>query len=400
MSNRIPLRWVVIGIFVISSALNYLDRQILTQLAPILKAEFHLTNRDFGFVISAFSIVYAASAPLAGLFIDRVGLTRGISFAVGFWSFSGLTTGLVTGFGGLLGTRAALGLFEAAAVPAVSKAIRQYLKPHERAVGQATSQLGISVGAVLAPPLATWLALVYGWRSAFVVTGLLGLLWIPLWRYVSAKVPPPPEPSGSTSEGVGEILRDPRLWGFVAANALGMTAYTLWSNWTTIYLIQVFNLRLIDTAWLAGFPPLVAPIGGFLGGWLSMWLIRRGSEPLTARRRACLIAACAMLLTAAVPFMPSALLATIAIGISFLFASAFSVNIYAMPLDAFSMRRAAFSVSLLTGAYGAMQTVISPVIGGMVDKYGFRPVCLLVAVAPLLAVGILKVTARPVARKH
>ncbi len=100
------------------------------------------------------------------------------------------------------------------------------------------------------------------------------------------------------------------------------------------------------------------------------------------------------------PLMPSALLATIAIGISFLFASAFSVNIYAMPLDAFSMRRAAFGVSLLTGAYGAMQTVISPVIGGMVDKYGFRPVCLLVAVAPLLAVGILTATARPVVRKH
>lgn len=397
---KIPLRWVVIGIFVLSSALNYLDRQILTQLAPILKAEFHLTNRDFGFVLSAFSIIYAVSAPLAGLFIDRVGLTRGISFAVGMWSLSGISTGLVTGYAGLLGTRAALGLFEAGAVPAVGKAIRQYLKPQERAVGQATSQLGISVGAVLAPPLATWLALSYGWRSAFVVTGALGLLWIPLWRYVSAKVPAPEEPTGSISEGVGEILRDPRLWGFVAANALGMMAYTLWSNWTTIYLIQVFNLRLVDTAWLAGFPPLVAPIGGFLGGWLSMWLIRRGSEPLTARRRACLVSACAMLLTAAVPLMPSALLATIAIGISFLFASAFSVNIYAMPLDAFSMRRAAFSVSMLTGAYGAMQTVISPVIGGMVDKYGFRPVCLLVAVAPLLAVGILTVTARPVARKQ
>jgi MFS transporter, ACS family, hexuronate transporter len=395
MPSRIPVRWLVMGVFVLSSALNYLDRQVLTQLAPLLKAEFHLTNRDFGFILSAFSIIYAVAAPCAGLFIDRVGLNRGISIAVGMWSLSGIATGLATSFPALLWTRASLGLFEAGGVPAVGKAIRQYLLPHERAVGQATSQLGICVGAVLAPPLATFLAMRYGWRSAFVVTGVLGLLWIPLWRFVSGRVPAAAVASDTAGESVREILHDPRLWGFVFANALGMTAYTLWTNWTTIYLMQEHGLKLSQTAWLAGFPPLVAPIGGFLGGWISMRLIRQGSAPLAARFRACLLSAIAMLITAAVPLMPTAGAATFAIGLSFLFASAFSVNIYAMPLDAFSLKRAAFGVSMLTGAYGAMQTVISPVIGQMVDSFGFRPVCLMAAVLPLGGVAILKLTERP-----
>jgi hypothetical protein len=116
--------------------------------------------------------------------------------------------------------------------------------------------------------------------------------------------------------------------------------------------------------------------------------------PLAARRRACLAATIGALVTAAAPMMPGPALATVAAGASFFFVSAFSVNIYAMPLDAFSAGRAAFGVSMLTGAYGAMQTVISPLIGRMVDQYGFRPVCWASAVLPLTAVAILKLTDR------
>jgi ACS family hexuronate transporter-like MFS transporter len=395
MARRLPIRWVVVGVFVLSSALNYLDRQVLTQLAPLLKSDFQLSNRDFGFVLSAFSVIYAAAAPLAGFFIDRVGLNRGVSLAVGLWSLSGIATGFANGFTGLLATRTGLGLFQAGGVPAVGKAIRQYLLPGERALGQAAGQLGISAGAVLAPPLATWLALHYGWRWAFWLTGLVGFLWIPLWLRASRLAPVQPEPPLASRERVSELLGSPRLWGFVFANALGMVPYTLWTNWTTIYLVQAHGLKLADTAWLAGFPPFAAPFGGFLGGWLSLRLIRQGWEPLAARRRACLLTAFAILLTAAVPLMPAATLATFAIGASLFFSSAFNVNVYAMPLDAFSGARAAFGISMLTGAYGAMQTVISPLIGDLVDRYGFQPVCLAAAVLPLASFAVLRLTDRP-----
>jgi len=385
-----PARWVVMGVFVLSSALNYLDRQILAQLAPVLKAEFGLTNRDFGAVLSAFSLVYAAASPLAGVMIDRLGLNRGISIVVGCWSLAGMVTGLANGFASLLASRAALGLFQAGGVPAAGKAIRSYLLPEERAVGQAASQLGLSLGAALAPPLATALALRFGWRSAFFGAGVLGLLWIPLWWCVSRGAPAQAGIVRGPATFPHDVLQDRRLWVFAAANVLGMTVYTLWTNWTTLYLVQVHHMLLGDTAWLAGVPPLMAPLGGFLGGWMSMRLIQRGMAPLAARYRACLLSAAAMLVTALVPAMPAPAAAVLAIGVSFLFAAAFSVNMYAMPLDAFPPERAAFGVSILTGAYGAMQTVFSPLIGAMVDRFGFGSVCLVLAWLPLAGVLILR----------
>src|SRR5665811_1800062 len=138
----------------------------------------------YGWIGSAFSLTYAASAPFAGWLIDRIGLNRAITFAVGLWSGAGIATGLTIGLGELVGCRAVLGAAEAAGIPAAGKAIHQYLRPGERALGNAVNQAGVSLGSVVAPLLATWLALRSGWRHAFVVTGVLGLAWIPLWLWV------------------------------------------------------------------------------------------------------------------------------------------------------------------------------------------------------------------------
>jgi len=123
------LRWVVLGVFVVSSALNYLDRQLLPALAPGLRGELGLSNADYGLVLAAFSITYAISAPLAGLFIDRVGLNLGISLAVGLWSMAGIATGFARGLTGLFVCRAMLGMAQAGGIPAAGKAIAKYLRP-------------------------------------------------------------------------------------------------------------------------------------------------------------------------------------------------------------------------------------------------------------------------------
>lgn len=390
MRSLVPLRWVVLGVFVISSALNYLDRQILAALAPVIKSEFQLTNADFGLILSAFSITYAVAAPLAGLLIDRIGLDRGISLSVAAWSLAGMATGVVKGLGGLLGCRAALGLAEAAGVPATGKAIVTFLGPEERAVGHALGQVGLSVGAMLAPPVAVWLAMRHGWRSAFLVTGLAGLLWIPLWNRVAKSAPR--QASATVDVRAGAVVRDRRLWGFIAANILSMTIYTLWTNWTTIYLVQAHRLTLAETAWLAWLPPLFANLGGFLGGALSLRWMRRGMPAVPARMRVCLISVLVLLLTAVIPWMPTAGWALAGICLSFFWCSAMSVNLYTMPLDIYGAGPAAFAVSMLTSAYGVMQAVFSPVIGGMIDRFGFEPVCVLFAILPLVGYGILKAT--------
>ncbi|HWQ55034.1 MAG TPA: MFS transporter [Bryobacteraceae bacterium] len=383
-----PRRWFVLGFFVLSTAINYLDRQTLATLAPLLRAEFHLSNVEYGLILTAFSLTYAATAPFAGLMIDRFGLNRSISAAVAVWSVAGIATGFTRSLGGLIACRAVLGGAEAAGIPAAGKAIHHYLKPAERALGNAVNQAGVSLGLMLAPPVATWLAIRYGWRQAFVVTGVLGLAWIPVWNRVGKQ----------SREGAGrgvlslDLLRLPRMWGFVAANALSMVIYSLWTNWTTLYLVEVNRLTLVEAAWYAWIPPLFATLGGFAGGWLSLRWMGRGMEAVEARTRVCGVAAVLAAATAAVPLMPGPLLTAAAISLSIFAVAAFSVNMYTMPLDTFGGERAAFAVSMLVASYGAVQAVVSPAIGAGVDAWGYAPVCAAAALAPLAAYGVLRWT--------
>ncbi len=384
------LRWVVLAVFVISSALNYLDRQILPALAPAIQREFHLTSADYGLILGAFSITYAVAAPFAGWFIDRVGLNLGIALALGCWSVIGAATGLARSAGSLAACRAGLGVAQAGGVPATGKAIAHYLHPDERALGNALSQIGIGAGAALAVPIAVWLALQHGWRSAFIATGAASVLWVPLWLWASRLAPRKEFPPLKAGLNAAALLRDRQLWSFVAANVLSMTVYTLWTNWTTVFLVTAHRMPLAATASVAWLPPIFFNLGGLLGGWLSLRWVRRGAAPLDSRLRACFISSIALLATAAVPLMPASAWAIAVICFSSFWASALSVNLYTMPLDVFGAGPAAFAVSMLTAAYGAMQAVFSPLAGWMIDRYGFEPVCAIVAVLPLAAWGVLR----------
>jgi ACS family hexuronate transporter-like MFS transporter len=390
-------RWLVLAVFVLSSAINYLDRQSLATLAPLIRAEFHLSNTQYGLILAAFSIAYMASAPFAGMLIDGIGLNRAISLAVGLWSCAGISTGFTRGLGGLVGCRAVLGVAESAGIPAAGKAIHQYLQPAERALGNAVNQAGVSLGLILAPPIATWLAMHGGWRQAFVVTGALGLAWIPLWNWAARRATPPATaPAATGQRACPSVLRDPRLWAFVAANALSMIGYSLWTNWTTLYLVEVHGLTLVEAAWYAWIPPLFAMLGGLASGWLSLRFIARGLAPVAARFRVCLAAAVVALASAAIPAAPTPAWASAGISLSIFAVAAFSVNMYTLPLDVFGgaggPQGPAFAVSLLVASYGAVQALISPAFGKVIDLYGYAPLAVATSLAPLAACAVLRGT--------
>src|SRR5215831_11808719 len=272
-------RWFILAVFVLSTTISYLDRQMLAALAPTVQDEFGLSDTHYGLLLTAFSIPYAAMAPFAGLLIDRIGLNRAIVIAIALWSCAGIATGLTTGLASLVACRAVLGVAEAAGIPAAGKAIHQYLLPPERALGNALNQAGVSLGLILAPPVATWLAVQHGWRSAFMATAALGFLWIPLWRTVG-------DADSATASALGTTaLHDRRLWIFALANALSMIPYSLWTNWTTLHLVDVNRLSFVGAAWFAWLPPLAGALGGVAGGALSFRWMQSGMPPLEARRR-------------------------------------------------------------------------------------------------------------------
>src|SRR5271166_187249 len=225
MRSPVRLRWVALIVFVFSGVLNYLDRQILATMVDIWRArpEFPFDYSDYVLLLSVFSIAYAISAPFAGWFIDRVGLNKSISIAVTVWALASFATAMVHSVGPLLVTRAVLGAAEAAGVSAFGKAVGMYLQPKERAMGTAMSQLGLSLGAGLAPQFAVYFAYHYSWRWVFYGAGILSLAWIPIWLLTSRLIPPVVQTAaGSQSHSFG-LLRDPRLWALVFANFISMT---------------------------------------------------------------------------------------------------------------------------------------------------------------------------------
>lgn len=388
-----PFRWVVLAVFVLATVINFLDRATLAQLALPIRQEFHLDNAQYGLIWTAFYVPYALMAPLAGLCIDRIGLGLGASLFIGLWSVAGIATGFSRGLGGLAACRAVLGLAEAGGIPAAAKAMHVYLRPAERSLGNACNQIGVSLGVILAVPLATALALRYGWRSAFFVTGALGLAWIPLWRWMARVAPPAPASAvdaAVASAGRAELVRDRRLWIYVAANALSMIGYSLWNGWTANYLMTVHRLTLAEAARYTWIPPLAAMICGLGGGWFSLRLVNRGVAPAEARYRVCLLTAWLSLATAALPWAPDAAWSAAGIAVSFGAVAAFSVNLYTIPLDVFGRDRAAFAISFLTASAGGIAAVISYPIGRVVDLHGYAPVTWAAAFAPLGACVLLR----------
>ncbi len=370
--------------------MNYLDRLLLASVAPLIIKEFHLTTEAYGWLLSGLALAYALASPLAGALLDRLGLNRGASLAVGAWSLCCAATSLVRGFGALAVARIGLGVAESAGIPAVAKMSATYLKPAERAVGSAVSQVGLSLGGMLAPALVYCMLPRYSWRAPFVVAGLLGLLWIPLWLFIARLIPPEAVAIQPVPKRARALWSDPRALLLGGVNILGMSNYVLWSNFTTLFLTHTFHETAQSAAAYAWFPPMAASFGGFAGGWLSMRLIRQGMDPVAARTRVVLFAALGCLITLAIPFAPTSRFATILIGASYFATLAGSVNIYTIPLDLFGAAGAATATSILVSAYGLLQIFLSPLIGRLVDLHGFAPVCVLVAFPPLLGYLLLK----------
>ena len=391
--ERFPLRWVAVGVFVLSSSLNYLDRQLLAALAPTLRGEFQWTNQQYGLVVSAFAIVYALVAPAAGWFIDRVGLNLGAGIAVAVWSMAGSLTAWTRSFSELLACRTILGAAEAAGIPAAGKASATYLEPRELALGTAFNQVGITLGSVAAPLIVAAMAPRYGWRSTFALCGALGFLWIPLWLFTAKRIPARPVENRSVTTHAWDVIRDRRIWGLALANVFVMMLYSLWSNWTTLYFVEERHLTVDqanrDFAWI---PPVFATAGGFFGGVVTYRWIRAGMDVIRARMRICWISAVILLATAAVPLMPHPALAAAAISLSFFWTLAISTNVYAMPIDLFGPAHAGLGVAALTCSFGLMTAFLSPWIGSVVDRVGFAPVCVVLSAMPLVGVGLLRWT--------
>ena len=296
------LRWVIAGLLSLATLINYLDRQILSVVAPMLRKDLHLSNTQYAYAIDAFLISYGIMYTVGGRIIDRLNTRRGLALSLGVWSLASLCQTFTVGLWDLCLYRFLLGAAEPGNFTAAVKAVSTWFPIRERGVAIGVVFSGTGIGAVIAPPLTLWLALHFGWRMAFFFTSLSGLCWLLLWLPLYYEPENHPRITQRELEhilsdragqnltekapalGWREILVLPQSWSFIWARFFcDPLGYFYWF-WIPSYLVfaKGFSLQLL-VKWL-WIPYLLQGLGQIVGGHFSGMLIRRKIAPVLARK--------------------------------------------------------------------------------------------------------------------
>src|SRR5207247_10023052 len=183
------VRWYIVAMICMVTVINYIDRQTLSVLAPTIREEFGMSNASYSRVVTVFLLGYTISQALSGKVLDRIGTRIGFMVFVGVWTIASMLHAAARSVFQLSAFRFLLGIGEAGNWPGAAKAVAEWFPVRERAFAMAIFTSGAALGAVVAPPLIVYLQLHYGWQSTFLMTGFLGLLWLPLWLSVYRKPP-------------------------------------------------------------------------------------------------------------------------------------------------------------------------------------------------------------------
>jgi len=294
-------RWLVCALLFFATTVNYMDRQILSLLKPILDNQLRWTNAQFGMVNAAFQAAYAVGLLSFGALIDRVGTKIGYAVSISAWSLAAMAHALVGSVNGFFAARIALGLGEGGNFPSAIKAVALWFPPRERAYATALFNSGSNVGAIIAPAVVPWMALSFGWRSAFVAAGIAGLVWLAFWipwyevperiaRLSAAELAHIRSEDGAAPAAGAEgriswatILRHRQAWAFIVAKFLTDPVWWFFLIWLPDYFKKTRGLAIKDSwVYLVTIYSIVTVLSIF-GGWLSGFLAARGMTVTRAR---------------------------------------------------------------------------------------------------------------------
>lgn len=287
--------FVLITLLLGSTTINYIDRQVLSVLAPALRDEFRLSNEQYAAILNAFMITYAIGMPLAGKVLDRIGVGRGLTLAVAWWSVAGMVTSLVRGPLSLGVCRSLLAVGESGAWPAFAKAVAIWVPVQWRTLAIGVCNSGSSFGAMIAPPLVVWITGVYGWRGAFLITGALGFLWVLAFLGFRRLHPQMRESDRglplAASGGIAwrALLSRRQTWVPFACRFLADPIWYFYVFWIPEFLTRERGLSLAAVGAVAWIPFLVSDVSNFTTGFMAQRMERAGWS--VNRTRKCLMLA-------------------------------------------------------------------------------------------------------------
>jgi ACS family hexuronate transporter-like MFS transporter len=419
--HRGHYRWMICGLLFLATTINYIDRQVIGILKPMLQTQFGWSEIDYGDLVFAFQLAYAIGFLFAGRVMDTFGTKRGYALALTVWSIAAMATARATWFGppvaaalavfgvkysasvaGFLAARFVLGLGESGNFPAAIKTIAEWFPRSERALATGIFNAGTNVGAIITPAIVPFIAVRFGWEWAFLGTGAVGLAWLIVWWAMYDR--PDRHPRVSAAE-LAHIRSDPadqpaaipwaallghrQAWAFAIAKAMTDPIWWLYLFWMPDFFSRNYGLSLLELG-----PPiiviyLVADIGSVGGGWLSSSLIHRGWSVNAARKTAMFICAVAVVPIIAASQIQSMWAAVALISLAAAAHQGWSANVFTLTSDMFP-RQAVGSVVGIGGTAGAVGgMVIAKITGYILQTTGsYLPVFIIAGTTYLVTLGI------------
>ncbi len=439
-------RWVICGLLFAAAAINYVDRQVIAILKPTLQAEFGWTDIDYGWIIFGFSTAYALGFIFAGRFMDKVGTRIGFVVAIVLWSIGALmhawavaigeialpiitpvingllsvVNAIITPLGfapwsivlsvsvaGFIVARFVLGLGESGNFPAAIKTTAEWFPKKERALSTGIFNAGTNVGALVTPLVVPLLVFYWGWFEAFIVTGILGFIWLAFWvvmyrrpeehprlskeelAYIQSD---PPEPQ--TKIPWSRLIRYRQTWAFAVGKFLTDPIWWIYLFWVPDFLQRQHGLDLKSFGLPIAVIYIIADVGSVGGGWVSSQLIKKGYTINRSRKTAMLICALAVLPIVIASWTSSLWLSVILIGIAAAAHQGWSANLFTLTSDTFP-KQAVGSVVGIGGMFGAIGgMIIAPLVGYILASTGsYVPIFIIAASAYVIALLVIHLLA-------
>ena len=388
VNGRSPLRWLMIALVFLATVINYLDRQTLSVLAPVLQDQFRMSATEYSRIVFLFMLAYTIMNGLSGPIIDRIGTKAGYALTIAWWSAAEVLHTFSRGVVSLGVFRFLLGMGEAGNWPAAVRVVAGWFPAEERALASGIFNSGSSIGALIAPPLVAWIVIRMGWPQAFLIVGVTGFIWLGAWWLIYRTPDQTKAVEAVEPVSVKSLMGSRFLWQFTASKVLSDPVWYFYIFWFPQYLKTARGFTLIEIGKTAWIPFLAADAGNLLGGALSMFFLRRGLRAFGAHRLSVVLFS--MLMTAAIP---AVLVGSAAWAIGLVAVAAFGytasiANMLAIPADVFPKNAVAsvWGFASMGAGFGGM--LFGLITGPIVDHYSFTPAFILFGIIPLAAAAL------------
>jgi len=376
-SSWIP--WTIVTMAFFATALSFLDRQVLSISIIRIQEDFHISDVEYGFINTGFLISYAIMFTVGGILIDRYGSRIGLGFSVGIWSLATLLHTFANNAFHFGFYRFLLGVGEGGAFPGAIKAVVEWIPKSKQALANGIAIGGSAIGAVVAPPLCVYLIQVTGWRGVFVVTSVIGFIWLVVWLLLPKRKTTllQPEKDSNTVARIRPkligLLRIKEVWVFILIRFLLDPIFYFYMFWIPKFLNESRGADLVQIGKLFWIPFMALGLSNVLGGWISDKVLMRTASLDKARKSVMGAAALLTMPAVLVRFIPSVELVIVIMTIAF-FAHGLWITNYITAISDIFGKSATSTIVGFSGSAGALSSlIINPIMGLIIMKYSYDP---------------------------